>query len=117
MLTAASSTAGALRKGALCPLRRRLLELMQRINFGRVQFIVRDGQPDFTQPVLTVRTVKPASGENKPRPEARRTDFELRKEVMVLLDHVARASDGASVMVKVQHGLPVLIEIEQEHTA
>jgi hypothetical protein len=90
---------------------------MQRVNFGRVQFTVRGGQPDFTKPVRVVRILKPAGTNNGARPEARSADFELRKEVKALLDHVARAPDGAQVTVKVEHGLPVLIEIEQEHTA
>ena len=96
---------------------KRLVEMMQELNFGRVLFFVLAGQPDFTRPVRTVRTMKTAGGNNGTRPEARRADFELRKEVMTLLDHVARAPDGAQVTVKVEHGLPVLIEIEQEHTA
>jgi len=102
---------------ALPPGCSRLVRLMQRVNFGRIQFTVRAGQPDFTRPVRTVRTVKPAGDRNGTRREARRVDFELRKEVTMLLDHAAQAPDGAQVTVKVEHGLPVLIEIEQEHTA
>jgi len=96
---------------------KRLVEMMQDLNFGRVVFFIRAGQPDFTRPVRTVRTVKPAGDRNGTRREARRVDFELRKEVTMLLDHAAQAPDGAQVTVKVEHGLPVLIEIEQEHTA
>ena len=90
---------------------------MQRVNFGRIEFTVRAGQPDFTKPVRTVRTVKPAGDRNGARREARSADFELRKEVIAMLDQVAQAPDEAQVTVKIEHGLPVLIEIEQEHTA
>jgi len=96
---------------------RTLIRLMQQVNFGRTTFSVRSGQPDFTRPFRTVRTVKTAGGNNGTRPETRSTDFELRREVITLLDQVAHAPDGAHVTVKVEHGLPVLIEIEQEHTA
>ncbi len=102
-------------KSSLSPARAWLVEVMQGLNFGRAVFFVLAGQPDFTTPVRTVRTVKPAGDRNGARPEARRADFELRKEVTTLLDHVARAPDGAQVTVKIEHGLPVLIEIEREH--
>ena len=94
---------------------KRLVEMMQALNFGRVVFFVLAGQPDFTRPVRVVRTVRVAGKNNGARPEVRSADFELRKEVMTLLDHVAQAPDGAQVTVKVEHGLPVLVEIEQEH--
>jgi hypothetical protein len=101
--------------GALPPAGKCLLRLTQALNFGRVVFFVLAGQPDFTRPVRVVRTVRVAGGDNGARPEARLADFKLRREVTAALDHVARAPDGAQVTVKVEHGLPVLIEIEQEH--
>ena len=90
---------------------------MQSLNFGRITFSVRSGQPDFTRPFRTVRTVKPAGGENGPRAEAHSADFEVRKEVTSLIEQVARAADGAQVTVEVKYGLPFLIEIEEEHQA
>jgi len=96
---------------------KRLVELMQSINFGRITFAVRSGAPDFTKPVCTVHTVKLPTGDNGPRPEASSADFELRKEVISLRDQVARAADGARVTVELKHGLPFIIEIEQEHRA
>ena len=96
---------------------KRLVGMMQALNFGRVVFLVRAGEPDFTQKVRTVRTRKPSAGENGPRPEATSSDFELRKEVMFLRDQVATATDGACVTIEVKYGLPFLIEIEEEHQA
>jgi len=90
---------------------------MQSLNFGRITFSVRSGQPDFTRPFRTVRTVKPSGERNGARPEARSADFELRKEVTTLLDQVAKAADGAQVTVEVKYGLPFLIEVEEVHTA
>ena len=117
MLTAAIARPAVPRKGDLSALQRRLLELMQSINFGRVQFTVRDGQPDFTRPVRTVRTVKPAGGENGPRPEASNENFEVRKEVLALIEQAAKAADGARLTVQVKRGLPFLIEVEEYHLA
>jgi len=96
---------------------RRLTRIMQQVNFGRIVFWVRSGQPDFTRPFRTVRTVKPAGNGNGPRPEAHSADFAVRKEVMTLHEQVARAADGAQVTVEVKYGLPFLIEVEEVHTA
>ena len=96
---------------------KRLVGTMQALNFGRITFLIRAGAPDFTQKVRTVRTVKLAGGVNGPRVEAGSADFELRKEVISLRDQVAKAADGARVTVEVKHGLPFLIEIEEEHQA
>jgi hypothetical protein len=96
---------------------KRLVGMMQVLNFGRIVFTVRSGAPDFTQQVLTVRTVKLPAGDNAPRPEAGSADFELRKEVISLRDQVAKAADGARVTVEVKYGLPFMIEIEEERKA
>jgi hypothetical protein len=96
---------------------KRIVVVMQDLNFGRITFSVRSGQPDFTRPFRTVRTVKPAGGENGPRPEAHSADFEVRKEVTSLIEQVAKAADGAQVTVEVKYGLPFLIEVEEEHKA
>ena len=96
---------------------KRLVGTMQALNCGRITFLVRAGAPDFTQKVRTVRTVKLPAGDNGPRPEAGSADFELRKGVISLRDQVAKAADGARVTIEVKHGLPFLIEIEEEHQA
>jgi len=96
---------------------KRLVGMMQALNFGRITFLVRSGAPDFTQKVRTVRTVKLPAGDNGPRPEAGSADFGLRKEVTTLIDQVAKAADGAQVTVEVKYGLPFLIEVEEEHKA
>ena len=96
---------------------KRIVVVMQDLNFGRIMFWVRADQPDFTRPFRTVRTVKPAGGENGSRPEAHSADFEVRKEVNALIEQVAKAADGAQVTVEVKYGLPFLIEVEEEHKA
>ncbi|HUT61011.1 MAG TPA: hypothetical protein VNA25_24450 [Phycisphaerae bacterium] len=96
---------------------KRVVVVMQDLNFGRITFSVRSGQPDFTRPFRTVRTVKPAGNGNGPRPEAHSADFEVRKEVVALIEQVAKAADGAQVTVEVKYGLPFLIEIAEEHQA
>ncbi|MBX3385995.1 MAG: hypothetical protein KF768_05440 [Phycisphaeraceae bacterium] len=94
-----------------------VIERCQRINFGRIVFRVRNGEPDPTQPWRTLRSVKIASGENLPRPEALHADFKLCKEQVALLSELSHLSDGTQVTVEIKHGLPFLLEIEQDHQA
>jgi len=95
----------------------RLLRMMQAVNFGRVTFTVKGGQPDPDKPWPTRQTVKLAGGENGPRPESANADFSLRKEQVAMIHHLSQLPDGASVTVEVKHGLPFLIEIEQDNQA
>ncbi len=96
---------------------RRLLRVMQAVDFGRITVHVRHGEPDLHERWHTRRTVKLAGGENRPRPEAALTDFELCREQEALLDALKHVRDGARVSVEVRHGLPFLVEIEQDHQA
>jgi hypothetical protein len=96
---------------------KRIVVVMQGLNFGRIIFSVRSGAPDFTRSFRVVRAVKCAGGENGPRSEAASANFGLRKEVTTLIEQVAKAADGAQVTVEVKHGLPFLIEIAEEHQA
>lgn len=98
--------------------RQQLIEAMQQLNFGRVVGLaVRNGQPDFARPYRTVRSVKLAGGNNGSRPEAGLDDFELRKEQTALLGQLEQLADGRRVSIEVKHGLPFLMEIEQDHRA
>ena len=94
-----------------------LIEQCQQLNFGRVTFQVRSGEPDLELPWSTRRTVKLASGENGPRQEADLADFELCREQATLLEALSHVRDRARVTVEVRHGLPFLVEIEQDHQA
>lgn len=97
--------------------RQRLLRLMQDINFGRITFQVRAGEPDLNQPWRTRRTLKLPSGRNGPRSEMGLADFELCQAQAALLDAVSHVENGECVTVEVRHGLPFLVEIEKDHVA
>lgn len=96
----------------------KLIEMMQAINFGHITGLaVTAGQPDFSQPYRTIRSVKMTGGENGPRSESLSPDFELRKEHLALMDLIAGLPDGTCLTIDVRHGLPFMIEIEQKHAA
>jgi len=100
-------------KGSLSPRRRAIIELMQRINFGRVEsLVVRDGEPVFDPPPRVIRAVK-MGGDNGGRPEMRLTNFELKQEVLELFGHIERLGDGVVRCIEVKHGLPFHMEIEE----
>jgi hypothetical protein len=104
-------------KSSLSPEQKRLVELMQNLNFGRITVLIHNGEADFGRPWRMRRTVKLAGGENDARPEAAIADVSLCKEQTTLLAALKQVDDGARVTIEVKHGLPFLLEIEQEHQA
>lgn len=93
-------------KQSLSPGRRRLLELMQRLLFGRVEnLLVRSGQPVFDPPPATVREHK-FGGENGPHPKLGADDFLLKEQVLDLFHQLDALGDGVIAVLEVKHGLP-----------
>jgi len=90
----------------LPPSTRRLIRLMQTLNFGRIDgLVVRDGQPVLDPPPEILREVK-FGGENGPRPEATIEDFLLKSQVIEFIDQLSRLGDGIVESLEVRHGLP-----------
>jgi hypothetical protein len=99
-------------KSSLTPDQTRLVELMQTLNFGRVEVLhVQNGQPVFSPPPKVIRKLK-MGGENTSRAEAEYGDFRLKHGVIELLEIIARLSDGEVRLIEVRFGLPVTVEIE-----
>ncbi len=93
-------------KATLTLARRRLLELMQSINFGRIEnLIVRGGEPSLVPPPRVVREVK-FGGDNGPRPELATDDFRLKAQVVDLFRELDRLGSGTVEALEVKHGLP-----------
>src|SRR5439155_15839144 len=93
-------------KASLSPSRRWFVELLQEINFGRVEGLaLRDGQPLRDPPPQVVHEVK-FGGENGPRPERLADDFVLKAQVIDLFQHFDRICTGTIDLLDVKHGLP-----------
>lgn len=93
-------------KLSLSPARRRLIDLMQSINFGRIEFLaVRAGEPDFDPKPRVVREIK-FGGENGLRPETAIADFRLKAQVVDLLRELDHLRDGVVEVLEIKHGLP-----------
>lgn len=94
------------------PDRRRLIDLMQWLNFGQIQRLhVRAGEPSFEPLPRVVREIKFAA-ENGPRPEAELDDFALKAQVVELFNHCEQLRDGVIECLVVKHGVPFLMSVE-----
>jgi hypothetical protein len=99
-------------KGALSEPRKRLVELMQHINFGRVErLVVANGQPVLEPPPRIIREIK-FGGENGPRPEALADDFALKVQIIELFRTFDELGDGVIEVLEIKHGLPFRMAVE-----
>ena len=93
--------------------RRRLLRLMQDINFGAIEELeIRGGEPMFNPPPRVVREIK-FGGENGPRPEAGSPDFALKSSVAELMHSLTQIGDGTIERLEVKHGVPFRMKVEE----
>lgn len=100
-------------KSDLSEARRRLVESMQRINFGRIeQLTVVSGNPMLESAAKVVSTHK-LKGANVPRVELNAPDFLLKQEVSELFRILDELEDGLIALIEVKHGLPFLVEVAQ----
>lgn len=83
-----------------------LLELMQDINFGRIeQMLIRNGDPVRDPRPVVVREVK-FGGKNGPHPEFGANDFLLKQKVVELFAFFDRLQNGLIDAIEIQDGLP-----------
>jgi hypothetical protein len=99
--------ASAATKRTLSPSRRQLLELMQRLNFGKIENLqVRDREPVLEPLPRITQEIKFAAAENGPRPELASGNFLLKAQVVELFEQLDRLGTGTIEMIEVKHGLP-----------
>lgn len=95
---------------SLSPTRRRLLRLMQQLNFGRIEGLsIRRGEPVF-DPMPKIVVEHKFAAENGPRPEASRSDFALKHQHLDLFRLFDRLGDQDFTMLRVLHGTPFSCE-------
>lgn len=91
----------------------RLVELLQRLNFGRIENLcVRGGEPVFDPAPRVIQKLK-MGGENAARPEANLDDFLLRRSVIEMLEAISKIGDGEVLFIEARYGLPCIVEIEK----
>jgi hypothetical protein len=94
------------KKSDLSSAQKTLLEILQRLHFGRIQNLhIKNGEPILNPAPLIHREVK-FGGDNSPRPELRSADFGLKAQVVELFEEFRRLGNGVIDLIEVKHGLP-----------
>src|SRR5262245_55603594 len=105
---------GPTTKSSLSDPQHRLIELMQSLNFGRIEGLrVHSGQPVFEPAPRVIQKLK-MGGENGPRPEVGLQDFWLKRQTVEMLRAITELGDGEVSVIEVKHGLPYAVEIERQ---
>jgi hypothetical protein len=100
-------------KSTLSAARRKLVEAMQRLNFGRIEELnINNGEPTFSPPPRLIEDIK-LGGETGPRSELEKKDFLLRSCILELFGHIERLGTGTIACVEVRYGLPTKITLER----
>ena len=101
-------------KAALPPARGRLVEMMQGLNFGRIEgLVVKNGEPVFDPPPRLVREVK-FCAENGARPESAKQDFTLKAQVLELFAQMEAMGDGVIQCLEIHRGLPFRMTVRED---
>ena len=91
--------------------RRRLVELLQRMNFGALQCLeVRNGEPVLDPAPKRIIDYK-FCAENGPRRELASSDFALKSQFVELFLQFDRMRNGVIDVLEVKHGLPFLMRV------
>lgn len=102
-------------KSSLTTPQRRLLETLQKINFGRIERLeIRNGEPMFDPAPRVVKDVKLGNSDNEARPELKSGDFALKREHVDLFQNLIRIGSGTIEAIEIRHGLPFRILFEQQ---
>ena len=101
------------KKSDLCEAERQLVELLQDLDFGRIEELhIRDGRPTFEPAPRVVATLK-MKAETRIRDESHLRDFSLKQSVVLLLLLIHQIGGGRILIIHVRHGLPVSVEVER----
>lgn len=100
-------------KSGLSLCRRQLVELMQDINFGRLESLrVSNAEPLLDPKPGIIREVK-LGAENSLRPERPTDDFMLKSQVVDLFEHLDRIRDCHIESLEIKNGLPFRMLIRE----
>ena len=102
-----------LRRSQLHPRKTYLLDLCRWIGFGFIEGqVVECGLPRFDPMPRIVREVKLVAGGDQPRPPSG-VDFELKDEMLMLLNQLEYIGTGVVQRIEVKHGVPFRLIVEE----
>lgn len=100
-------------KHDLTPARRRLLELMQKHNFCKMERLeIRNGEPVFDPPPTIIQHLR-IGGDNEPRIQVHLKNFQLKQAHLELFQHLDDLRDGIVDELEVRFGLPQHLKIKR----
>jgi hypothetical protein len=103
-----------LTKSSLSTPQKRLIETMQKVNYGRIEDLsIRSGEPVFNPPPRIVRDVKLGAPDNGARPELASGDFALKREHLELFESLKRLAEGTIECIEIKAGLPFRLILEE----
>jgi len=103
-------------KSSLNPGFIRLLETMQRINYGCIELLrIVGGEPTFDSTSRITQVIK-FGAENGVRHELSVDDFALKAQVRDLVAHLSKLHDGVVLKLEIKAGLPFSMTLE-DHAA
>lgn len=100
-----------LTKAALSLARQNLVQMMQNLNFGRIEGLtIRNGEPVLAPAPRIIEEIK-LGGENGPRAETGARDFVLKARVVELFQQFDRVGNGLVEVLEIKHGLPIRLDV------
>ncbi len=101
------------KKSQLSSPKQHLIELMQHINYGRIEgIVIRNGEPIIKPLPRIVRQVK-FGAENGPRSDTYKRDFTLKVQVLDLITQIEALGNGIIYSLEVKNGLPFKMNVEE----
>ncbi len=119
MVANATLPAGGLQKSrqmksGLSVSRRQLVELMQDINFGRLESLRFANADPILDPMPGIVWEIKFGGENGSRAELQSDDFTLKSQVVEMFQHLDRLRNGEIESLEIKHGLPFRMLVREE---
>jgi hypothetical protein len=101
-------------KSSLSATQKRLLETLQKTNYGRVEGLsVLDGEPVWNPAPRVVKDIKLGSAETGVRAEFESADFALKREHIELFEQLRRFGSGIVECIEIKGGLPFRLMLDQ----
>jgi len=108
-----NSVSKTMRFSQLSGPRQVLVRLLQSVNFGYLEGLeVRGGEPMFNPAPTVVIEVK-LDADNEPRPEAVLEEFELKSELVRLMEQLDALGNGCVDRIDIRFGVPRRALIER----
>ena len=103
-------------KTQLTSRRQRLVELLQRVNYGSVENLkIAGGDPSFEPKPTILRDFKfGPTNENGARPELAKANFRLKAALLQMFELFDQLGDGVIELLEVKAGLPFRIVIREQ---